>query len=134
LTCLVDLRLSDLLEFGDADNFAEVMSGMHCLTRLDLNTIKAAPGVLANKTQLQHLSLLCFARTGVELWQLLSDLQQLQQLTHLSINVPREGNDRGDPPAAAFSALTASSKLHHLDVAYWALPAGAWKHVFPAGR
>jgi hypothetical protein len=40
----------------------------------------------------------------------------------------------GNPPAAAYSALTASSKLVHLDIGYCNLPAGVWQHIFPAGR
>jgi hypothetical protein len=38
------------------------------------------------------------------------------------------------PPAAAYAALTASSKLQHLDISYCALPAGMWQHMFPTGR
>ena len=40
----------------------------------------------------------------------------------------------GNHPAAAFSALTASSKLQHLAVNWWTLPAGVGQHVFPSGR
>ena len=40
----------------------------------------------------------------------------------------------GNPPAAAFSALTASSKLQHLDLNRCMLPAAVWQHVFAAGR
>jgi hypothetical protein len=39
-----------------------------------------------------------------------------------------------DPPAAAFSALTASSKLQHLDLRNCTLAPAVWQHVFPAGR
>jgi hypothetical protein len=36
---------------------------------------------------------------------------------------------------AAYSALTASSVLRHLNISAWTLPvAGVWQHVFPAGR
>jgi hypothetical protein len=38
------------------------------------------------------------------------------------------------PPAAAFAALTGSSKLEHLDIQGCSLPAGAWEHMFPTGR
>jgi hypothetical protein len=40
----------------------------------------------------------------------------------------------GNPPAAAFSALTASSKLQHLNISFCTLPAGVWQHLFCAGR
>jgi hypothetical protein len=40
----------------------------------------------------------------------------------------------GDIPAAAFSALTASSKLQHLDISDCMLPAPVWNYMFPPGR
>jgi hypothetical protein len=39
-----------------------------------------------------------------------------------------------DAPAAAYAALTASSKLQHLEVGSAILPAAVWQHVFPSGR
>ena len=88
-------------------------------------------GVLAGKTQLQHRNLE-ISYGGA---QLLSDLADLHQLTHLelrySFDVEHDGNP---PPAAAFAALTASSKLQYLHVRYCTLPTGVWQHVFPAGR
>jgi hypothetical protein len=47
----------------------------------------------------------------------------------------RDGKESGIP-VAAYSALTASSKLQHLDLSSSHLPAGAlvWPHVFPIGR
>jgi hypothetical protein len=40
----------------------------------------------------------------------------------------------GGSPPAAYAALTAGSKLQRLDIRYCTLPAGAWQHIFPAGR
>jgi hypothetical protein len=37
-------------------------------------------------------------------------------------------------PQAAYAAMTASSRLQHLNISECALPAGAWQHMFPAGR
>jgi hypothetical protein len=37
-------------------------------------------------------------------------------------------------PAAACSALTASSKLQHLDISKLELPAGVWPQIFPPGK
>jgi hypothetical protein len=42
--------------------------------------------------------------------------------------------DQGIPPAAAYAALTASSKLQQLDISSCVLPAGVWQYVFPVGR
>jgi hypothetical protein len=93
------------------------------------------PAALAGKTRLQHLELdtcpLLELDSGVE--QLLSQLQHMHQLTCLMLP---EGLHKSVPcaPAAAYAALTASSKLQHLDVSYCCLPAGVWQHVFPSGR
>jgi hypothetical protein len=65
--------------------------------------------------------------------QLLSQLQQLTQLEHLDLTNSLNG-DVSNPPAADFSALTASSKLQHLSLTHTMLPEGVWQHVFPAGR
>jgi hypothetical protein len=55
---------------------------------------------------------------------------ELQQLTYLNLECSLEAT----APAAAYSALTASSKLKHLNVNRCMLPTGVWQHVFPAGR
>jgi hypothetical protein len=65
--------------------------------------------------------------------QLLSELQHLQQLTFLDLQNSMRAAI-GNPPAAAFSALTASSKLQYLSISACTLPAGIWQHMFPAGR
>jgi hypothetical protein len=72
---------------------------------------------------------------------LLAELQPLQQLTHLELMdrlIPEGGMEDLEsaedlPPAAAYSALTASSKLHHLWVEACTVPLGVWEHIFPAG-
>jgi hypothetical protein len=64
---------------------------------------------------------------------LLSHLQSLQQLIHLHLNCLSDAG-QGDPPVAAYSALTASSKLQLLDVSHCHMPAGVWQHVFSTGR
>jgi hypothetical protein len=98
-----------------------------------------------------------------DLVQLLAQLQDLpgpaEQLTYLNISgifkdelmEEREEDEEEDwgeeweeeekaeeddmpPSAAAFSALTASSKLQSLTITYNALPAGVWPHTFPAGK
>ena len=66
----------------------------------------------------------------------LLELQQPQQLTHLCVSCTSYiGNLLAglvDVPAAAMSALTASS-LQHLEIRS-ALPVGAWQVLFPVGR
>jgi hypothetical protein len=66
--------------------------------------------------------------------QLLLQLQDMTQLTHLDLAQSLGDVDIGIPPAAAFSALMDSSDLQHLNVKHCLLPEGVWRHVFPAGR
>ena len=136
LTRLADLRLAPVIA---PDSLVAVdgsmLSGMQHLTRLEVGSrAELDPGALAGKTRLQHLKLSCSiadaATTG--LTQLLSELQQLQQLTHLVLT--REVFQEGDPPAASISALTASSKLQQLILRGCPLASAAWPLMFPAGR
>jgi hypothetical protein len=136
LTRLVDLRLTP---FDPTTVLASMLSGTHNLTRLQLEgdrvglDLRVESDVLAGKTQLQHLQLgWCTIMGGVAgAAQLLSHLQPLQQLTHVDLE---HSEWEGHPTAAAFSALTASSKLQHLNISSCTLPAGVWQHVFPAAR
>lgn len=66
--------------------------------------------------------------------QLLSHLQPLQQLTFLVMKNTLWADHQDDPPAAAYAALTTSSKLQHLDLTGCRLPAGVWQHMFPTDR
>jgi hypothetical protein len=139
LTRLQDLRLSPYEHEGTPTVLASMLSGMHSLTHLQTSGMNAdegllvEPEVLAGKSLLQHLQVgWCTIKGGAAgAAQLLSYLQPLQQLTHLDMGLSKW---EGSPPAAAFSALTASSKLRHLDLHGCTLPAGVWQHVFPAGR
>jgi hypothetical protein len=116
------------------------------LTRLVVNAVGFQPAALAGKAKLQHLELvgwgfaqamLRFEQAGgaAGVAQMLSQLQQQTQLTHLNLE---DMSDRevgsGDLPAAAYTALTASSKLQHLDISGSKLPAGVWQHLFRIGR
>jgi hypothetical protein len=141
LTRLVDVRIKvENAAPGYISIMASMLSSAHRLTRLDLAeymTVEAA--VLAGKTRLQHLQIVkCTvvdAAGNDAVAQLLSHLQQLQQLTHLNLSGTLwDGVEEDNPPASGYAALTASSKLQHLDISECALPAGAWQHVFPAGR
>jgi Leucine-rich repeat (LRR) protein len=138
LTRLADLRL--MLPGYPCCIKASMLSNSQHLTHLQLQTNSGyelcfEPGALAGKTLLQHLELrYCYMAghaSGVA--QLLSELHQMQQLTCLIIKrslYEQEGN----PPAAAYSALTTSSKLQRLEVSDGSFPAGVWQYVFPAGR
>jgi hypothetical protein len=64
----------------------------------------------------------------------LSHLQPLQQLTHLDLTVALTEVEANTPPAAAYAALTASSKLQHLSIMGCKLPEGVLHHIFSAGR
>jgi hypothetical protein len=117
------------------------LPGLQHLTRLQLThngDIDFEPAALAGKTLLQHLVLQVLKlpddTTGET--QLLSQLQDLQQLTCLMFDVFGSGVGSGVPypPAAAYSALMASSKLQHLDVAWCCLPTAVWQHILPTSR
>jgi hypothetical protein len=142
LTRLVDLYIN--IDRTDASDFYSLDVGMlsapHHVTSLVLSTqgadVELEPGVLVEQTQLQRLCLGIGSLRGgaARVAQLLSELQHLQQLTHLDLQCSlRTAAD--NPPAAAFSALTASSKLQHLNISKCTLSAGIWPHVVPrAGR
>jgi hypothetical protein len=137
---LADLRLGGASAAnGRTIISAAMLSDLQHLTRLKLsNAMALEPGALAGKTQLQHLDLCTFpfgrgeaAKAACS--ELLSHLQPLQQLTHLRMYRMLLAY-KSDTPASAFAALTASSKLQHLDISSCILPAGVWQHMFPAGR
>jgi hypothetical protein len=130
LTRLVGLKL-DLQD----KITSSMLSGMQHLTRLELvDAVCLEPGALAGKTQMQHLCLVgCkIAGDAAGEAQLLSHLQPLQQLTHLTVESLLEYGS--NTPASAYAALTASSKLQHLDISRCTLPAGVWQHMFPTSR
>ena len=133
LTCLVDLQVSG---WHYQQYTRNMLSGLCSLTRLALAVQGFDPVALAGKTQLCHLQLpTCSIAGGAAgIAQLLSQLQHLTQLTHLELARCMQRPARADLPAASYSALTASSELQHLDIHQCFLPAGAWQHVFPAGR
>jgi hypothetical protein len=135
LTCLVDPRLSS--SCGDSVS-AEMLSGLSKLTRLELLGFEDFDAcVLADKTLLHHLRLpymRCHQHerdAGTRA--LLFQLQPLQQLTYLCLRASLHVYKDGDPPVAAFSALTASSNLQHLDIGYCSMSKGAWQHILPSG-
>jgi hypothetical protein len=139
-TGLQDLRVKDVRE-GSIDYIsitASMLSGAHHLTRLELAECdKVDPAALAGKIRLQHLQMTMCNLHAAETVQLMSQLQHLQQLTHLDLTgtlklwVPQEDN----PPAAAYAALVASSRLQHLNISKCRMPISAWhQHIFPPGR
>ena len=116
---------------------ASMLSSLHQLTRLHLRSgserFGFEPGALSGRTKLQRLELHdCMPDNAAGLQQLPSQLPQLQQLTYL---VWRQGPpilsgmQRSFAPAAAYSALTASSKLQHLSISGRTLPPGAWQQL-----
>jgi hypothetical protein len=113
------------------------------LTRLDIQNQtdvgygSVQPGVLAGKAQLQHLDLSAHIRGGAAGHaELLSHLAALSQLTFLRLSSAAISvdNDGETPLAAAYAALTASSRLRTLNIQDCALPAEVWQHVFLANR
>jgi hypothetical protein len=143
LTHLDELHLDDLqFDRGFEDNSpcritASIMpSSTHVKCLVLSGGVQLEPDALAGKTQLQLLDLdLTHLVTGAaaEVAQLLSHIQQLQDLTHLRLR-NFWAVDEGSPPATAYSVLTASSKLQHLSIDMARLPDGVLRHLFPAGR
>jgi hypothetical protein len=134
LTRLLDLRLHGL---NHVKLTAAMLAAACALTCLMLYGVSFEPDALAGKALLQHLHLERCSIKGSAA-QLLPQLQHLQQLTHLELEdslaqaVPAVNG--GNPIAAAYAALTASSKLQHLSINEYRLPAGLWQLLFPAGR
>jgi hypothetical protein len=133
LTRLADLRIDE-----DAAGLinASMLSSACFLTHLELQSCSVEPGALAGKTRLQHMDLSeCTWEGGAgALAPMLSYMQHMQQLTHLCLEDSLTAVDDTNPRPAAFSALTVSSKLQHLNVRYCTLPTGVWPHIFPIGR
>jgi hypothetical protein len=131
-------RLADLRVGGYPNHrfTADMLSGLCSLTRLALTSTSLDPAALAGKTQLQHLELCkCYLPSGAAgVAELLSQLHDMTQRIHLDLGETLWDVDTSNHSATAFSALTASSKLQHLNVKYCLLPEGVWQHVFPAGR
>ena len=96
------------------------------------------PGALAGLTKLQHLDFDSCEWSGPSeeehTGNPMPDLRQLTQLTYLRLYEGLSAYQARNIPAAAYSALTASSKMQHLDISGCTLPADVWQHVFPAGR
>jgi hypothetical protein len=135
LTRLADLRLVGRGGDDTCTATGSMMSNLHLLTRLELKYCSIEAGVLQGKTLLQHLDLTDISATtaaGGEA-QLLFYLQQLQHLSHLRVGSWCAVGE-GKPSATAFSALSASSDLQHLDVSWCTFPRGVWKYLIPAGR
>jgi hypothetical protein len=119
---------------------ASMLTGSRQLTRLGLVGVvgecgqrpEFEPDVLTCQTHLQHFALVDYiiADWSAGVSQLLSHLQQLQQLTYLDLS----RSLLYTAPADAYSALTASSKLQTLDLPECKLPANAWQSIFPPGR
>ena len=55
-------------------------------------------------------------------------------MTHLNLTDCCWRIEEGNPPAAAFSAFTTSSKLRYLHISGCKLAAGALQHIFPTDR
>jgi len=97
-----------------------------------LRSTSIDPAVLAGFRQLQQLELTCSKTWDAEVSAaLLAAVGQQPQLTLLQL---RPGYVWSTSSAAAFSALTASSHLQHLEVLWCDLPVGAWQHMFPPNR
>jgi hypothetical protein len=141
-----------------------MLSATRHLTRLDVVGNRFDPDGLAGKSRLQRLCLREQSKQSMRhaekeyMPRLLSEVEGLQQLTHLDLGltevVPvvtcgadlaayisltasstlQHINIEAGVSPTAYNGLTASSKLQHLNIEGMVLPAGVWQHVFPAGR
>ena len=124
LTSLQDLRLHCQKTYCV---LARVVSDLQQLTHLKVQGEKGyttsavfEASALAGKTQLQHLELVQCTIIPIKVGrspgsaELLSHLEHVQQLTFLSLS--NSLCTSLGPPITAYSALTASSKLQHLDL------------------
>jgi hypothetical protein len=100
-----------------------------------LDGFSLEPGVLAGKTLLDDLELHSCVWSGgaTGLLQLMSDLQEMQELTYMKLDhsLNTEQFYTETAPAPAYAALTASSKLDQLNISECTLPEGAWQYIFP---
>jgi hypothetical protein len=138
LTRLADLRL---LPAGPYKITTGTLPATQCLTLLQLSgyPYSFSPAALLCMTKLQHLQLMprfqdMHSARGTFADQLLAEPQYLQELQHLTCLILSYSRAEPLPAAKAYSFLTASTNLQHLDVSGCCLPAGVWDHMFPAGR
>jgi hypothetical protein len=130
LTRLVGLRLA----VAGLDITASNLSSACHLTRLGLTGCTFEPAALVGKTQIQHVELFSCCGGAEVNAPVVSHLQQLSQLTHLAVADSYGIMGYDAVPVASFSSLTASSRLQHLNISSYQLPASACQHMFPAGR
>lgn len=150
--CHCDITLDSTLRIASLTNLKGLV--------LDFQEV-LDPLVLRRLTKVQHLSIrdthMLAAAAGAAA--LLAVLPRLQQLTYLAVS--ESPMDYAHPPPAAagaaaqagpeaaagadtaaaaaalpaaYSALTSSSKLQHLELELNVLPLGAWQHAFAAGK
>lgn len=117
------------------------LAGVQQLTMLELSYAYGGPvplfkrGALASMSSLQHLCLdqrrswVSRTSSAAAVTQFLHELGQLTQLTHLHLISTL---DPITAPAAAYTALTASSKLHTQRLEECCLPPDIWQHLLSA--
>lgn len=117
---------------------ASMVAGMHQLSRLDLDfQFIVEPDALACLRRVQHLRVCIGEEDESAVVASVRQLQRLTRLTHLSLSIRGEAPEESTAAAAAaaFSTLTASSQLQHLEMrAEGAMPADAWQHILPKGQ
>jgi hypothetical protein len=135
LTALQELTL-DVEPFSSISTAA--LSGLQQLTLLELGSkvgyhLQIEPAVLACVPQLKRLVIynagLAGEEDGTGVTEFLSHLGALQQLAHLELHSMFQQG--ADARAAVFTALTASSKLEHLELRDVVLPPRTWEYLFP---
>jgi hypothetical protein len=128
----------------------DVLSALQQLMLLSLSShhtesyassvVRLEADALSGALQLQHLHLfqvVPLGPPGLELATLLSQIGQLQHLTHLEFwhycDMEQQQQQREPIAASAFAALTASSKLVHLGIGCECVPHRGWEYIFRTG-
>jgi hypothetical protein len=107
------------------------LSGLGALQQLELRGCRSVNWAALKGLKLQHLQLVEDYTPELNTAQLLSVLQQQTELTSLQVQLPYRSGAANVPAAAyAYAALTASSKLQHLDLCSSKITAEEWQHVF----
>jgi hypothetical protein len=148
LTQLTYLEL-DLVGLQGPDQASPALQPLQALTRLahlrlkcvEEDTVGGADGVwprvtasmLSGAGSVTHLALNC----AVFELDALGHMPKLQHLVLAECTFTPPAGAAGlavSPPAATYTALTASSNLQHLSISNCTLPEGVWPHLLPIGR
>jgi hypothetical protein len=145
----------DLVDNSTASITASMLAPLSRLTCLRLEgdsdlipygklSVNLEPGALLNKPNMRDLRLPDTQLAVVDRPEepcgavLLAGLRDMQQLTHLNLRAVllfhQPGAGLSGLPAAAYTAIAASSQLQHLNISYNEFSLGLWQQLFNPSR